>query len=144
MNLLALLLRCYAYLYHLLLCLVVLGVTILDISSPSASLKLGWVPFTGDPLVRILLTCAVIGLICLLLAVTGLFRYAFPVWCLLVAVQLFRWLILSPYAFPGGKEEFRWVLFLVLGAVGAFLSSLQLLKSKERLRLERGWGRARA
>ncbi len=71
------------------------------------------------------------------LAVTGVFRFAFPVWAGLVLVQLVRWVFLSSYQFSG-KDEFSSAIWLTVGALGAFLSALQLFKSKERLRAERG------
>lgn len=137
MNIVAVVLRLYSYLYHGLLCFVMLGVCAIASGSNNYDLKIGWLPATGIQGYHILLYSAIIGVITLLLAVTGLFRWAFPVWCLLVFIQMVRWLLLPGYTFPS-PEEFKWTVWLIVGALGAFLSSLQLLKSKERLRRERG------
>ena len=137
MRIVAFVLRLYSYLYHGLLCLAMLGPCIVASGSNNYDLKLGFVPGTGIEVYHILLYSAIIGLISLVLAMTGIFRYMFPVWCLIVLVQMIRWLLLPGYQFAS-PEDFKWTLFLIVGALGAFLSSLQLLKSKARLRAERG------
>lgn len=130
-------LRLYSYVYEGLICLAMLGPCIVASGSGNYDLKIGFVPGTGIEVYHILLTSAIIGLITIVLAMTGLFRWAFPVWCLLVLIQMIRWLLFTGYTFAS-PEDFKWTLFIILGAFGAFLSSLQMLKSKARLRAERG------
>ena len=138
MNIIAVVLRLYSYLYHAVICLLSLGVCFLASSGGNTDLKIGWLPATGPAGFHILLYSAIIGLLCLALALTGLFRWAFPVWCLLVVIQFVRWFLFNGGYTFASQEEFKWILLIIAGAFGAFLSSLQMLKSKARLRMERG------
>ncbi len=134
MKLLGLILRIYSYLFHTILCLFLLGLGIVATIGGAHNLVLGMLPWKGAELTHYLLILSIAGLVSVLLAVTGLLRQLFPLWCLVVVVMMIRGFFLSPFAYSG-PDQFRSVVFLVVGAVGAFLSSLQLFKSKENLRL---------
>ena len=125
-----LILRIYSYVYHLVLCLILLALGTIASIGNAHNLKLGMFPWKGAELTHWLLILGVAGLISIALAVTKIFKYLFPVWCLVVVVMMIRGFFLSPYAF-NGSSEFRWIVFLVVGAIGALLASLMLLKKQK-------------
>jgi hypothetical protein len=135
LKLIGLLLRLYSYLYHLVLSLFLLGLAIITMASGQNNLVLNMLPWKGEELTRWVLALSLIGLITTLLAITGVFRFLFPLWCLAVVVLMIRGFFLSPFVFSG-PEQFRSVIWLVVGAVVAFLASLMLYRSKSALRLK--------
>lgn len=133
MKIIGLILRIYSYLYHTVLCLFFLGLGIVATIGGMHNLNLGMLPWKGPELTHWVLGLAITGLLSVLLAVTGLFRFLFPIWCFAVVFLMVRGFFLSPFAYHG-PDEFRGVVFLVVGALGAFLSSLMLFKTKAALR----------
>jgi hypothetical protein len=133
LKIIGLILRLYSYLYHLILSLFLLGLGIVASIGGMHNLNLGMLPWKGAELTHWVIGLAIAGLVSILLAVSGVFRYLFPIWCLTVVVLMIRGFFLSPFAYHG-PDEFRGVVWLVVGAIGAFLSSLQLFKPKESLR----------
>ena len=129
----ATLLRLYSYLYHFVLALILLGISGVALASNVHTLNLAMFPWKGDELIRWLFFGSIAGLITLALAVTGIFRFLFPIWTLVVFVMMVRGFLISPYAFTG-KDEFYTVLAVIAGAFVAFLSSLTLFRSKRRRR----------
>jgi hypothetical protein len=129
-DLMAIILRLYSYLFHFVLALFLLGISAIALTSHS-SLSLGMFPWTGETLTRYLFYGSLLGLVSLLLAITGIFRYLFPVWALVVLVLMMRGFLLMPYQFSG-KDEFNRVLFLIAGALLAFLGSLTLFSARKR------------
>lgn len=124
--------RAFAYLYHIALALFLLGLAGVALTT-SRSLNLEMLPWKGADLTQWLLWGSIGGLISVVLAVTGVFRFLFPVWALLVVVLMCRGFLLQPYSF-GGKDPFYQVLALIIGAVIASLASLTLFKPRRRLR----------
>jgi hypothetical protein len=118
-------LRVYSYLYHLVLCLFLLGLSLVAVST-SNTLKLTMLPWTGAELTTWLLWGSLAGLISLILAITGTFRFLFPIWTLTVFVLMVRGYLLKGYTFEN-KAAFYSVLWLIAGALLAFLASLTLL-----------------
>ena len=129
----AMILRGYSYLYHLVLCLFLLGVSIVAMTSTSM-LKLSMLPWSGSELATWLLWGSLAGLLSLVLAVTGIFRLLFPIWTLVVLILMFQGFILKSYTFEG-KPGFYNVLLLIGGALLAFLASLTLLRSRRSRRV---------
>lgn len=127
----ATLLRLYSYLYHAILCLFLLGLSIVATVSDQHTLRLEMLPWTGEELTRWILWGSIAGLIALMLAITRTFKYLFPFWTLLVAIMMVRGFLLTPYSFHG-KEQFYWILALIAGAIVAFLGSLTLFKAGKR------------
>ncbi len=127
----ATLLRLYSYLYHLILCLFLLGISSIAVLSHSGTLRLEMLPWKGDELVHWVLIGSLTGLACVVLAITGIFRYLFPFWTLLIGVLMVRGFLLSGYTFSG-QDEFHWVLGLIAGAIVAFLASLTLFTRSSR------------
>ena len=128
-----LILRIYSYLYHLVLSLVLLAIAIVTMAGGVHNLNLPMLPWKGAELTQWVLGLAIAGLVSTVLAMTGIFRFLFPIWCLAVFVLMARGFFLSLYVYDG-ESHFRWVVALFVGAFGAFLASLQLFKSKAALR----------
>ena len=126
-------LRVYSYLYHLILCLFLLGISIIAILS-TGLLRLEVLPWQDDDLVQWLLCGSLAGILSIILAVTGIFRYLFPVWALVVLVMLIRGYLIQPYTFAG-KDPFYQTLWLIGGALIAFLASMTLFTKPKKRRL---------
>jgi hypothetical protein len=120
-------------LYHLVLALILLAVSAVALASDAHTLNLEMFPWKGDELIRWLFYGSIAGLITIALAVTGIFRYLFPVWALIVFVMMARGFLILPYTFSGPDEFYR-VLALIAGAFIAFLGSLTVFKSRRSTR----------
>ena len=129
-NAIGLLLRIYAYLYHVLLALLLLALGVAALSTGRDNLSLGMLPWEGGRLTQGLLVLGVVGLLCVLLAVTGWLRFLFPLWTLLILVLMIRGFFLSPYTFSG-EDEFKEAIWLTVGALVAFLASLSLFARRK-------------
>jgi hypothetical protein len=127
------LLRLYSYLFHLILSLFLIGISIVAISSGKA-LTLKMLPWEGPGLNHWTLALGICGVICVFLAVTGIFRWIFPLWTLLAFSMLLRGFFLTTYDFAGASS-FRNAVWLTVGAFLAFLFSLTLLGRRTRRRL---------
>ena len=125
-------LRICAYLFHLVLALFLLGISIVALTS-SNTLNLPFLPWSGEALTQWLFWGSLVGILSILLAVTGKFRYLFPLWALFVLVMMVRGFILRPYTFDGSSEFYR-ILWLIAGAFVAFLASLTLFWVRPRRR----------
>ena len=125
-----LLLRLYSYLYHLVLSLFLIGLGIVAYSS-GTTLSLGMMPWEGEKLTQALLALGVIGLVCLFGAITGLFRWLFPIWTLVIFILMVRGFFLGSFSYSGA-EQFKGAVWLTIGALGAFLSSLSLFTKRRR------------
>lgn len=124
-NLILLLLRLFAYLFHAGLCTFLIGVAVFTMSTGGSSLKLGMLPWEGTVLVRAILGLGITGLLCVLLAVTGAIRFLFPLWTLTVLVLMFRGYFLTSYSFAD-ESEFHFAIWMTVAALVAFLASLSL------------------
>ena len=131
--LVARLLRLYSYLYHLALALFLLGISAIALMS-SNTLRIPILPWSGEELTQWLFWGSLFGILTIILAVTGIFRWLFPLWCLAVLVLLVRGYILTPVAFAS-NDEFAQALWLMAGALLAFLASLTLFRVRRRRRL---------
>jgi hypothetical protein len=127
----ATILRLYSYVYHLVLSLLLLGISGIAIASNVHTLNLAMLPWKGDELIHYAFYGSIVGLISIILAVTGIFRYLFPIWTLIIFVLMVRGFLISPYTFTG-KDQFYSILALIAGAFLAFLGSLTVFKKKRR------------
>jgi hypothetical protein len=123
-------LRFCSYLYHLALVLFLLGLSTIAMLSSNV-LKIPILPWTGAELTQWLFWGSLFGLLSIVLAITGIFRYLFPLWALIVLVLLVRGYLLQPIPFDG-KDEFQRVLLLIAGALLAFLASLTVFTMRRR------------
>ena len=119
-------LRVYSYLYHLVLCLFLLGLSIVAMSSTTI-LKMPMLPWSGSELLSWLLCGSILGLVSIALAVTGIFRFLFPLWALAVLVLMVAGLPAQAVHVRRARPTSIITLWLIGGALVAFLASLTLL-----------------
>jgi hypothetical protein len=110
-----------SFLFHALLGLFLLGVSVLALASGANALHLGMLPWTGPTLTYALLCGSLFGLLTLLLALKGSLRPLFFIWSLLVMVLLVKGYFLSGYHFAAG--EVRTALYLTAGSVIALFGA---------------------
>ena len=125
-------LRLYSYLYHFVLALFLLGLALVALLS-SNTLRIPILPWQGQEATQWLLWGSILGIVSVVLAVTGIFRYLFPLWAFAVLALLFRGYILQPIPFAG-PDDFRNSMLLLLGALIAFLASLTVFSMNKRRR----------
>lgn len=117
--------RAYAYLFEFLLALFLFLLSVVTIASGVHNLNLGMLPWTGAALTWWVFSLSLIGMLSVILAVTGAFRYLFPFWTLLVLILMVHGYFFSSYYYPMG-EGFERAVWLTIGALVAFLASLTL------------------
>jgi hypothetical protein len=115
------LLRGYSYVFHLLLAIFLLGVSALALASGGGVLRLPMLPWEGVTLTYVVLGCSLFGLISVLLAIFGKWRFLFLLWSLAVFVMLVKGYVFSGYKFaPGGVGTAIWLTAAALvAAIGA-------------------------
>jgi hypothetical protein len=122
------LVRVFSYLYHGLLTLFLLGISIIALSS-GQPLQLEMLPWQGAALTWWLLSAALLGLLSVILAICRKWRPLFFLWSLAVLVLMFRGFFLSHYYFAG-PAEFHGALYLTAGAlIAAFGAWFQLRRA---------------
>ncbi len=130
MKLIGTVLLIYSYTYHFILGLLLTAIAVLTLASGRHNLHLTMLPWKDEALTYWVLALGLGAIIFVVLAVTNLFRYAFPFWCLFVAFMMVRgFFITGSYVFSG-PSNFRAVVWLTIGAIGAFLATLQLFKPR--------------
>ena len=133
MDILGAVLRFYSYLYHFVLSLFLFLVSVVVLIGGKHDLQLPILPWTGAPLTYWVFWLSVAGLLLTVLAATGVLRFPFPIWCLFVVVMMIRGFFLSPMYY-GNARTLQGAVWLTVGALGAFLSSLMLYKKQDRRR----------
>jgi hypothetical protein len=123
-NALLWLLRVYAYGFHLVLALFLIGISTVALSS-GTNLALGMLPWQGATLTSATLLLGLVGIVCILMAVTGFVRWLFPLWTLIALILMLRGFFLSTYTFPSAGD-FRSAVWLSIAAFVAFVGSLSL------------------
>ncbi|MGH9668405.1 MAG: hypothetical protein ACRD9L_28625 [Bryobacteraceae bacterium] len=128
MKAVGLLLRLFGYLFQVLLSLFLIGIAI---AAGSNTLQLGMLPWSGSSLNHWVVGLGILGLLATLLAIVGIIRFLFPLWCLFVLVMLARGYFFSSYRFSG-PEEWHLSLWLTAGAVLAFVGSLTIFRARKK------------
>jgi hypothetical protein len=126
------LLRIFSYLFHFVLSLALLALGCVAVLSGAQNLKLDVLPWHGRELNHFLLLAGLVGLLSVILAMTGKFPYLFPLWSLAVVVMLVRGVFLSPAFTFTGPDQFKNALWLAAGALAAFAGSLTVFRRRER------------
>jgi len=111
----AVIMRYFSYLFHILLALFCIAVSSLALASGTPSLQLGMLPWTGNTLAYVLFFGSLAGLLIVLLAMRGTLRTLFLVWSALVFVLLLKGYIFSGYKFHAG--EFKTALCLIVASL---------------------------
>jgi len=119
------LLRVYAYLFTLALCIFLLAVAFFGTGGGGSSIKLGMLPWEGAALLRAIIALGAIGILLTAFAVAGFARWLFPLWSLMILILMVRGFFLSNYSFADASQ-FKFAVWLTAGALIAFLGSLSL------------------
>lgn len=110
-----------SYVYHGLLCLIMLALSCLAMVAGAKSLELGMLPWSGTTLLYVVPLGALFGLLTVILAIKGTLRPLFFVWSLVVMLLLIKGYIFSGYHFSPG--EFRTALYLIGGSIIALFGA---------------------
>ncbi len=94
--------RVYSYLFHFLLALFLLGISIISWFAGEHNLQVGVLPWQGDVLSYVLFASAVAGLLVTWLAVKRRLPVLFLIWSVVVFLALVRGYFLSSYRFGRG------------------------------------------
>jgi len=113
--------RVFSYLFHGLLTLFLLAISIVALSS-GQSLQLEMLPWQGRTLTWWLLGAALGGLASVILAIVRKWRALFFLWSLAVLLILVRGYLFSHYHFAG-PPGFHRALYLTAGALIAVLGA---------------------
>lgn len=123
------LLRVYSYLYHAGISIFLLGISSLAKMSDSSTFKLDVLPWKGADLATYLFWGSVAGLVSVVLAATGMFRYLFPIWAAVVLWYMVQGFLLQPYSFEDVSDLY-WALGLIAGAMLALVGALTVFKKR--------------
>lgn len=96
------LLRVFSYLYHALLALFLLAVSVLALASGPGALHLGMLPWKGATLAWILLAGSLVGLAAVVRAIRRTRAGLLFLWSVVVAVVLLKAYVFSAYRFATG------------------------------------------
>jgi len=107
--------RLFGYLFHGLLTLFLLGLSLVALST-GQPLRLQMLPWDGRTLIWWLLATSLAGLASVVLALWGKWRPLFFLWSLAVLVMMVRGYFLSHYWFAG-PPAFHHALYLTAGAL---------------------------
>lgn len=128
MKVVSFLIRIYSLLFHLLVALFLLGLGLVGYLSGGSELQLEMTPWSGSQLVGALLALGLGGLLFVVLAFKGVLRFLFMIWALVVLYLLVDGYFLNTTYRFSGEDEFRFAIYLALGALLAFLGSILLLR----------------
>ena len=115
------LLSFFSYVFHGLLCLILIVLSCLATIAGAQTLRLGVLPWTGSTLLYVLFFGALAGLATVLLAIKGTWRPLFFVWSLAVLLLLVKGYVFSGYHFSPG--EYRTAGFLMVGSAIAVVGA---------------------
>jgi len=126
MRAIAWLLRVFCYLFHAILSLSLLGLGVVAVHSDVKDLKLETLPWKGVELNHWLIGLGLLGLLSVILAVTGTFRVLLPLWSIYVLGVLVKGVFLSSTVTFSGRDDFHDWLWLIGGALLATIGSFTL------------------
>jgi hypothetical protein len=125
------LLRLLSYVFHVLLCVWLFALALLAMFAGTPSLQLPMLPWSGLTLLYVLLFGSVIGLVIVILALSGYARWLFFLWSLSVAYLIVKGYFLGGYRFSPGEAKIA--LYLTVGSLIAVLGSISVMtRSKKR------------
>lgn len=126
MRAIAWLLRVFCYLFHTILSLAMLALGVLAVQSNVTDMKLETLPWSGVELNHWLIGLGLVGLLCVLLAITGKVRFLLALWAILALAMIVRGVFFNSTVTFSGREDFHNWLLLVSGAVLAAIGGLTL------------------
>ena len=110
-------LRAFSYIYHLLISVVLLALSLVAYASENYNLKQDLLPWTGKELFYWMLGLGLIGSLSVILCFLGKVRVLFPLWALAVVVGLVRGLILGGMRFASASDFYNALCFLAAGLI---------------------------
>ena len=122
----------YAYLFHFALSTVLIGIAILA-KTGHETLRLDMLPFEQARLVSRISLMALIGFLCLFLALVRIFEIVFPLWSFALLVLMIWGFFFTPYSFQG-PVGLTGALWIVIATFFAFYGSLLILIPQRRNR----------
>jgi len=126
MRAIAWLLRVLCYLFHTILSLALLALGVVAIHSNVHDMKLETLPWQGTELNHWLVGLGVVGLVSVLLAITGKLHFLLPLWSIFVLGMMVRGVFFSSNVTFAGHSDFHNWLLLITGAILAMIGSLTL------------------
>lgn len=127
MRAIAWLLRVFCYLFHTFLSAALLALGGVAVLSGTEHIKLQMLPWQGAQLNHWLIGLGLLGLLSVILAVTGKFRLLLPLWALYVLWVLVKAVFFTPTVSFEGQSDFHNWLLMTGGALLAAIGSLTLL-----------------
>ena len=120
-------LRVYSWIFEALLCLVAIAVPAVTLLSGNEELHIGWLPWKEPALETWLISLGVVGLLCVVLAVTGRMRVLLFLFALGIVVLLAKGFFLGfGYSFESSQEAKNALLLLTaafIAMIGAWPSA---------------------
>ena len=116
--------RIYSYIFHGLLALAMLGVSLVSWSS-GLDLNLDMLPWSPATSGTWLLALGLVGIVSVVLALKGILRVLFLIWSAAVVVLFVKGFFFSPYMFDGTaglRNAFLFTLAAILALAGAWLA----------------------
>jgi hypothetical protein len=113
--------RIFSYLFHAVLALFMVGISIVAWSS-GQNLNLDMLPWSSAAATPWLLGLGLLAIVSIVLALKGTLRILFVLWSAAVVVLLIRGFFFSPYVFDGAAD-FRNALLFVFAALLAFVGA---------------------
>ncbi len=131
MNFIALLLRIYSFVFHMMLG--VFLVTSAAISYRShRTMNLDMLPFPDENLLRDTVLLGLIGIFCTLLSLTRTLKILFVLWTALAFYLMLKWFFLESYVFDDAHQT-RGAIWLTFGALGAFFGAAWAMRTRRHL-----------
>lgn len=110
-------LRGFSYIYHLLISVVLLALSLVAAASDNYNLKSELLPWTGKELFYWMLGLGLLGALSVVLCYLGKVRALFPVWALVVVIGLVRGFILGGMRFDNAGAFTYALCFLAAGVI---------------------------
>jgi hypothetical protein len=114
--------RLFSILFHGVLTLFLIGISLVALASGGQDLHLGMLPWTGATLTHYVLYGSLLGLLSIILALVTRVRFLFFIWALVIAYFAVKGYVFSSYHLAPG--ELRTAAYMIAGAVlalpGAF------------------------
>lgn len=125
MRAIAWLLRAFCCLFHAILSLVLIALGVVASASHVQDMKLEILPWEGAKLNHMLIILGIVGLVCVILAMTTrVLQFPIELWSIYVVAMLIRGIFMSPNVTFQGQEDFHNWLWLLGGAVLALIGSM--------------------
>ena len=117
-----LLLRFYSYLFHLAVSGFLLALGVVS-AATSTDLHLDAIGLPPQKALAGVFILGIVGLLCTVLAFTGMLRIPFPFWAAVVVWLMIEGFFLSTATFAG-PASFQCAILLTLGAIAAFCGAV--------------------